>query len=245
MIGGFLTSNCEDPDDEMAYSKSHPDATSGITNQDWRDVAAQWAVSTSLSGGVSDDEASNARLLIQITPTEPSLNQSLPSIAEGLAVLTGSTLLLSSIDSPFIHYWQYNNSISVLDPPAYESFQATLRTQDCSSGGTQHGHEVFYLVLALVFLANLFCLIYFLTCRSLVTDFVDPKILLAWALNSLPSRVLEGACGGLEDEQLKTTWQIRKNQQQHFYIQPLRPTTIGKRLDGGVEMEERPHVQGA
>ncbi|KAL2054644.1 hypothetical protein ABVK25_004947 [Lepraria finkii] len=225
-IGRLLTSNCEDPDDELPYSRSHPDATSGVTNQDWRDVAAQWAVSTSLNGG-------------------PSLSPSLPSIAEGLAIPTGSTLLLSSIDSPFIHYWQYNNPISVLEPPTYESFQATLRTQDYSSGGTQHGHEVFYLVLALVFQANLFCLIYFLICRSLVTDFVDPKSLLALALNSPPSRVLEGACGGLEDEQLKTTWQIRQNQQQHFYIQPPRPTIIGKRLDGGVEMEERPHVQGA
>ena len=245
MIGGFLTSNCEDPDDELAYSRSHPDATNGVTNQDWRDVAAQWAVSTSLNGGVSDDDASNARLLTQLIPTEPSLNPSLPSIAEGLAVLAGSTLLLSSMNSPFIHYWQYNNSISVLDPPTYESFQATLRTQDYSSGGTQRGQEVFYLVLALVFLANLSCLIYFLTRRSLVTDFVDPKNLLALALNSPPSRVLEGACGGLEDDQLKTTWQIRENQQQHFYIQPSTPRMVGKGLDGGVEMEERPHVQGA
>ncbi|KAK3176118.1 hypothetical protein OEA41_007440 [Lepraria neglecta] len=242
MIGGFLTSNCEDPDDELAYSRSHPDATSGVTNQNWRDVAAQWAVSTSLNGGVSDDDASNARLLTQLIPTELSLNPSLPSIAEGLAVLAGSTLLLSSIDSPFIHYWQYNNSTSVLDPPTYESFQATLRTHDYSSGGTQHGQEVFYPVLALVFLANLFCLVYFLTRRSLVTDFVDPKNLLALALNSSPSRVLEGACGGLEDEQLKTTWQIRENQQQHFYIQPSTPRTVGMGLDGGFEMEERPQV---
>lgn len=245
VTGGFLSSKCEDPDDDLAYSRYHPEATSGVTSQDWRDVAAQWAVSMSLNGGISDSQASIARLLTQLIPIQPFLNPSLPSIAEGLAVLAGSTLLLSSIDSPFIHYWKYNDSTPVLDPPEYESFNAKVKSQDYSSGGTQHGQEVFYLVLALVFLANVCCLIYFFTRRSLVTDFVDPRNLLALALNSPPSRVLEGACAGLHDEQLKTSWQIRENQHQHFYIQPSTPMTVRKGFDGEVGTEGKPFVQGA
>ena len=248
MVGGFLKSHCEDPEDDLAYGRSVRNATSGVYNQDWRDVAVQWAISISLNGGVSDNNASIARLLTQLIPTEPTLNPTLPSMAEGLAVMAGSTLLLSSMNTPFVHYWKYNNSQSFVDPPQYEAFNATLRTQDYSSGGTQRGQDVFYVVLALVFLANVFCCVYFFTRANLVTDFVDPKNLLALALNSPPSRVLEGACGGLEDEMLRTSWQIRENQMQHFYIQPsttMRRAGKGNGGGGGGDgMEERPHVQG-
>lgn len=220
--GGRMQSHCNDPRNEMTYSRAHPEATSGVYNADWVNVVNQWAVTLSLGAGLSDDFASNARLLTQLMPTGEVLSPTMPSLAEALAVLSGCTLLLGAVDAPFIHYWNYAANERQIEPHR-ESFDVTLRSQDYSSGGTQKWQGIFYIILVLVFFTNLFCLVYFVVHKGLVTDFVEPQNLFALAINSPHSHVLEGSCGGgPEQEQLNTNWHIRLDPaRDHFFIESL------------------------
>lgn len=221
LSGGSLESRCEDASDDLAYSKSDPKATNGVLSSDWINVAISWATSLSLNAGISDGKAANARLLSQLIPTARSLDPSLPSIAEALAVLAGSTLLTSSRDSPFIHFWNYSTTVPTLAVPQFQGFNASVQTQDYASGGTQRWQGIFYAVLSIVFLTNLFCLGYFLVQGGLVTDFIEPQNMFCLSLNSPPSRRLDGSCGGgPEREQFRTKWYIGcEEEREHFFIQ--------------------------
>jgi len=193
--GGSLDVNC-DPKNRLAYSRFNPLAPSGIWNKDWKDVASEWGSALSLGAGISDGKASNARLLTQLIPTSRILQTSTPSISEALAILAGNTLLLSALDSPFIHYWNYSETVPFLKDPQYQALKATLKVRSYQSGGTQDWQRIFYIVLLLVFIANLFCLSYFIASGNLVTDFVEPQNLFCLSLLSPPSEALEGACAG-------------------------------------------------
>ena len=221
LSGGSMNAHCEDPGDDLAYHKSDRNATDGVILNDWASVAADWAMALSLNAGISDGLASNARLLSQLIPIQQALDPSLPSIAEALAVLSGSTLLLSSSDSPFIHFWNYSTTVPTLKEPQHQAFNATLQTKDFASGGNQRWQGIFYIVLSLTFATNLFCLIYFVKGQVLVTDFIEPQNLFSLALNSPPSHALDGACGsGPEGDQLIMNWHIKMDQQrEHLYIQ--------------------------
>ncbi|KAL8668020.1 MAG: hypothetical protein Q9168_007108 [Polycauliona sp. 1 TL-2023] len=218
--GGVMEAHCEDPKDELAYGKSYDNATDGVIKKDWAAVATEWAMALSLNAGISDGAASNARLLSQLIPTSQALDPSLPSIAEALAVLSGNTLLLSSIDTPYIHFWNYSTTVSFLEEPQYQSFRATLRTTDYASGGTEPWQGIFYVVLFLTFATNVFCLIYFVVRHGLVTDFIEPQNLFTLSLNSPPSHALDGACGGgPEGDQLIMNWHVKMDhEREHFYI---------------------------
>ena len=101
MSGGSLTSQCGNY--PLAYSKSEPNAPNGSWEKDWKDVASEWGYGLSLNAGISDGNSAISRLLTQLIPTTNALDPNLPSISEALAVLAGSTLILSSQGSPFIH----------------------------------------------------------------------------------------------------------------------------------------------
>ena len=219
--GGSMSAHCEDPKDKLAYKLSYTNATDGVIVPDWQAVATEWAKSISLNDGITDAQASNARLLTQLIPTTQCLNPFLPSIAEALAVLSGCTLLMSSIDTPFIHFWNYSTSISTLAEPQYQAFRAALQTRDYASGGTQPWQGLFYIILFLTFATNVICLVYFIGRQGLVTDFIEPQNLFALSLNSPPSRALDGACGGgPEGQQLLMNWHVRMDpEREHFYIQ--------------------------
>ena len=218
--GGSLNTNC-DSNNRLAYGKSNPKAPNGMWDRDWVNVASVWGSALSLNAGITDGKASNARLLTQLIPTENKLELSLPSISEALAVLAGCTLLLSSLDSPFIHYWNYSTTVNTLAEPQYQGFNATVRTMTYQSGGSQQWQSIFYIVLLLVFLANLCCLIYFLVSGSLVTDFVEPQNLFCLSLLSPPSHALEGACaGGPAREHFRTRWNIKLDRtRDHVWIE--------------------------
>ncbi|KAI4128462.1 MAG: hypothetical protein LQ347_004172 [Umbilicaria vellea] len=219
MSGGSLTSHCDDPNNALAYRKSQPKAPEGVVSSDWSSIGTEWGLALSLNAGITDGDASNARLLTQLIPTSTSLDPGLPSIAEALAVLAGCTLLQSAKDSPFIHYWNYSTTVTTLKSPQYQAFNATLRTQDYSSGGVQRWQAVFYLVLLPVFVANVFCLVYFLIRGGLVTDFIEPQNLFSLSVNSPASEQLAGSCGaGPEGEQFRANWFI-KCFNDHLYIQ--------------------------
>ncbi|KAL9011317.1 MAG: hypothetical protein Q9173_003827 [Seirophora scorigena] len=219
--GGEMRARCEDAEDELAYGKWYHNATDGVIAKDWASVAAEWGRALSLNTGITDGAASNARLLSQLIPSAQDLNPSLPSIAEALAVLSGSTLLLSSSDSPFIHFWNYSTTVATLEEPQYQAFHADLRFKDFASGPTQAWQNIFFVVLSLTFATNVFCLGFFLVHHGLVTDFIEPQNLFSLSLNSPPSQALDGACGsGPEGEQLIMKWHIKMDKQrEHFYIE--------------------------
>ena len=221
LSGGSMSAHCEDMNDDLAYSKSYPNATEGVISKDWAQVATEWATALSLNAGITDAAASNARLLSQLIPTKQALDPSLPSIAEALAVLAGCSLLLSSSDSPFIHFWNYSTTVPTLSEPQHQAFRSTFRTKDYASGGTRRWQGVFYIVLLLTFATNVFCLVYFLVRHGLVTDFIEPQNLFSLSLNSPPSQALDGACGsGPEGDQLIMNWHIKMDEQrEHFYIE--------------------------
>ena len=218
MTGGQMASHCDDPKNSLAYGKSYPNATNGLRNYDFTNVAFSWATAISLGDGITDSNASNARLLSQLIPVSNSLDESLPSIAEALAVLSGCTLLISSMDAPFIHYWNYSTTIPTLTDAQYQRFNATLAFQDYASYGNQPWQNIFFLVLILVFVMNLLCLVFFFVHGGLVTDFVEPQNLFALSLNSPPSQYMNGSCGGgPEGEQLRARWWINM-ENEHVFI---------------------------
>ena len=211
LSGGSLRAHCikDDPNNRNPYSNSRPEAPMGFVETDWRNIASEWSNSLSLNSGITDGKAASARLLTQLIPTTPALDPSLPSIAEALAVLAGCTLLISAQDAPFIHHWNYSETVPTLAEPQHQAFNASLQTQDFASGGTERWQGVFYVVLALVFVTNIFCLIYFLVRGGLVTDFIEPQNLFSLSINSPPSAHLAGSCGGgPEKDHFNVNWFI-------------------------------------
>lgn len=149
---------------------------------DWKFFAQGWITSLSLSGGLASSNSSLSRLLTESALREPALNASLPSLAEGFAALLANTLVTSSLDTPFVHYWSANETIL---PGAGElaSFPARVRSQEYASWHAEKWQGVFYPVLLAAFLLNLLCLAYF--CRvGLVKDFLEPTSLFAIATRS-------------------------------------------------------------
>ncbi|KAF2834162.1 hypothetical protein M501DRAFT_944746 [Patellaria atrata CBS 101060] len=224
--GGTMETLCEDPFDEMTFIKSLHNATTGIPDKDWKNVGSEWANSLSLNTGINDANASNSRILSQLILRKPSLNPALPSIAEAIAVLASCTLLQSSQDSPFVQFWNY--SATILDNPQFQYFNASIRAQEYTSGGTDASNKAFFPVLLLVFLTNIGVLAYFLIHKGLVTDFSEPPNLLTIAINSPPSHLLAGSCGGgPEGDQYKVNWYVNTEGDHLFMESGERP--IGSR----------------
>lgn len=217
--GGILENTCEDPNDEIAYSKSvdpHPETL----QPDYRNIISDWALSLSLNSGVSNDNASISRLLTQFVSTAPSFNTTLPSLAEALASLAGCTLLISAESATFRHYMGYTATDNIISPGVYEPFNASISSQSYTSGPAKRWQNIFYMVLLLVFLTNLFCLGYFIRQRGLVTDFTETQNLFALAVNSPPSQRLGGSCGaGPQGEQLNVDFHVHHEENSsHFYL---------------------------
>lgn len=171
-----------------------------------------------LDGGTYYNNASNARILTQLALADPSLPAGLPSMAEALAVYASSTLTTGAIDTPFSHVWPYSRPS--LDAPGHlHAFNASVRTQQYTSGHVAPWQTVFYAVLALVLAVNLFCLVYFFLRSGFVTDFTEPQNLFALAVNSPPSIQLKGSCGaGPEKRDLVVPWRVAYAPSAHHYF---------------------------
>ena len=118
--------------------------------------------------------------------------------------------------------WNYTGiPKNILMDPVYQAFNATLKTQEYQSGGSEAWQGMFYIVLVIVFLSNVFCLLYFAISGSHITDFIEPQNLFSLSLNSPPSAVLDGSCGGgLEKEQFSASWRIMHDRErEHLYIE--------------------------
>lgn len=92
------------------------------------------------------------------------------------------------------------------------------------------------MILLLVFLMNIFVLVYFILHRGLVTDFSEPPNLFALAVNSPPSHVLAGSCGGgPEGRQYMVNWFVN-HEGSHLFMEPGEKTHLLHNHDG------QPHV---
>ena len=246
MGGGNLTTNCEDPTDAFSYHKSNLTAPDGGLSKDWVYASVSWILAVNLNDGLNDGQSSNARLLTQLMPTGFTLDRTTPSISEALAVMAGCTLILSGLGSPFVHFWNYTGANNIVTPPQRQYFNATLRTQDYSSGGTQNWQGLFYVVLVTVFVLNVGCLIWFFIRSNFITDFTEPENLFSISLNSPPSQRLEGACGGgPEKEQIATKWTIRMDQGRgHYYVEEgdNQPQPKRNAKNKNFELTDRPAV---
>jgi hypothetical protein len=136
-----------------------------------------------------------------------------------VAVLVGSTLLISTTQAAFVHYWQYDSP--VLTPGDYQIFNASVSTQQYTSGYAQTWQAAFYPILVVVAVINLFCFVYYFLHSGLLTDYTEPQNLFALAINSPPSESLAGSCGaGPERSQMQTNWFVKHdNETNHYYIQ--------------------------
>ncbi|GKT50920.1 uncharacterized protein ColSpa_11101 [Colletotrichum spaethianum] len=193
--GAHMQAHCEDPADKDRYNHVHPEVTFSVPVTDWKNIADQWRLSMDINGGVQNNNASNARILTQLVLQEPQLDPLLPSMAEALAVYASSTLVIGGHGTPFEHYWRHEK-MQLGAPGSLDPFQASIRTQEYTSGHVAEWQKVFYLVLVLVVVINVVCLAYFLARSGLVTDFTEPQNLFALAVNSPPSEQLKGSCGG-------------------------------------------------
>ncbi|KAJ5151968.1 hypothetical protein N7492_010263 [Penicillium capsulatum] len=226
--GAFLSSNCENKSSPLQFSKRQPDFIEGLWSSDWKDVATEWINSLSLGAGIADAQASNARLLMQLMPAYDastktySLDPNVPSIGEALAVMAGSTLILSTRSSPFVQGWNYTGENSMLTEPVYQNFRASLQAVGYASGGSQDWQAVFYVILIFAFITSAVCLGFIIVeARGRqITDFTEPQNLFALALNSPPSSRLDGACGGGPvGRQMKERWYIGMEEDDaHYYI---------------------------
>ncbi|TQN67086.1 hypothetical protein CSHISOI_08344, partial [Colletotrichum shisoi] len=193
--GAHMQAHCEDPEDEDSYNHVHPEVTFSVPVVDWKNIADQWRLSMDINGGAQNNNASNARILTQFVLEEPRLDPLLPSIAEALAVYASSTIIIGGHGTPFEHYWRHDKT-QLGAPGSLDRFEASIRTQEYTSGHVAEWQKAFYVVLVVVVGINAVCLAYFLGRSGLVTDFTEPQNLFALAVNSPPSEQLKGSCGG-------------------------------------------------
>ncbi|CEL03776.1 hypothetical protein ASPCAL04919 [Aspergillus calidoustus] len=224
--GSELSTRCEDGH-SLQYNVRNPDTPTEIWTPDWKSIASEWAFTISLNAGITDGASMNARLLMQFFPKTPWLDPNLPSISEALAVLAGNTLLMSSQNAPFVHFWNYTAHEApdnILPEPVTQSFNATLRSVEYASGGTQRWQGIFYPILIFAFITSALCLAFLIleVRGKQITDFTEPQNLFALAMNSPSTSRLQGACGsGPEGRQLKERWYVAMEEHdEHYYIQP-------------------------
>ena len=145
-------------------------------------------------------------------------------MGEALAVLAGSTAIMSSFHAPF------NHTERTPGPPTQERFEASVRYKDYASGGSEDWQGIFYVILVVVFLINLFALVYLfkhLCTDGQVTDYTEPQNMFALAVMSPPSQSLAGSCGaGPTGSAYGKRWKVDMqkdgaggtHQHPHFYV---------------------------
>jgi hypothetical protein len=193
-------------------------AGNSTISRDWPMVASEMVHALALNDGAFDGRSANARLLSQLMLREPRLDPAKPSLAEALAVLAGNTLLQSTLDAPFIHYWEYaanlsSNGILVSpDDGAPAHFTATIRAQEYASGGTSRYQKTFLIVLVGVFALSSSAFCYFVLHKTWYKDFSEPQNLFTLAVNSPPSEVFSGCCGTeMQRRDYGVTWTLESD----------------------------------
>ncbi|KAM3473483.1 hypothetical protein MY5147_004756 [Beauveria neobassiana] len=232
--GSKMVAHCEDPNDIDSYRRSFPkDQGWALPATDWKHLAEQWRTASDLNGGERNSDPANSRILTQLALVEPKLPVHLPSMAEALAVFASSTLVLGSVGTPFRHYWDYNKPGNIVgEPGAIHQFNASVITQQYTSGHVANWQGMFYVILGLMCGLNVICAGYLLKNRKLVTDFTEGHNLFSLALNSAPNERLKGTCGGgPEVSDMDVPWRVGyASGANHYYIEETtrRPRRRGR-----------------
>jgi hypothetical protein len=77
--------------------------------------SANCTAGVALNDGALKSNGSNSRLLNQLVTVQPTLDLTLPSISEALAVMAGCTLIQSTKDTPFVEFWVSQHRSSLAD----------------------------------------------------------------------------------------------------------------------------------
>jgi len=113
-----------------------------------------------------------------------------------------------------------------LNPGVYQSFPSLIQGQQYASGGTQSYQRIFYIPLFFIFITNVFVLIYFIFNHGLVTDFSEPPNLFSIAVNSPPSKLMGGSCGGGPvKEQYGVKWRVDR-EGEHLFMAGEKDLTL-------------------
>ncbi|KAG5925657.1 hypothetical protein E4U42_004087 [Claviceps africana] len=244
--GTSIRAICENPLDRDAYHRSYPPGQEWPgASADWKSVAQAWQLSLDLNGGTRNDNGSNSRQLTQLVLEQPRFVPDLPSLAEALTAFAGSSIVASSIKTPFRHYWAYQSTQLARDKA--ESFNASLTMQQYTSGHVSDWQKIFYLVLSVVFIMSLGCFILMLSMlkSGFVTDYTEPQNLFALAINSPPSAQLKGSCGaGPEKRDLVVPWRVTyAPSANHYFLEeandrPWRGKYAGEAVTTGIPAEK-------
>jgi hypothetical protein len=188
-----------------------------FADRDWPMVASEMALALSLNDGAFEGKSANARLLSQLLLRDAVLDSKRPSLAEALAVLSGCTLLQSTSDAPFIHYWNYTAEEApdgeLPLPGVEQTFNASISAQNYYSGGTSKYQKGFLIVLFGVFALNVLALVYFATHKTWYVDLSEPPNLFSLAVNSPPSEAFSGCCGtGPTGKDYGVSWTLGQDQ---------------------------------
>ena len=203
---------------------------------DFRDILGAWATAIGLNGGMLSSNNSLAHVLSQLVVTKPpgrapSLNKTMPSLAEALAVLSNSMLMKASINATF-------DDRPIFDAPtpdSYFPYNVIVQTQQYRSGPPVPWQKVLYPILVVMFLANWYCLIYFFREMGLVIDFLEPRNLFSVAIDS-PSESKRRAGEGPIGDHGDARWILRRDHDQKLYFRKAnkRGLSNGGRRDGRV-----------
>ncbi|KAM3452057.1 hypothetical protein MY3296_004794 [Beauveria thailandica] len=232
--GSKMVAHCEDSNDVDSYRRSFAkDQGWALPAPDWKHLAEQWRTASDLNGGERNSDPANSRILTQLALVKPTLAVHLPSMAEALAVFASSTLVLGSVGTPFRHYWDYNKPGNIVgEPGAIHQFNASVITQEYTSGHVAAWQGMFYVILGLMCGLNLTCAGYLWKNRKLVTDFTEGHNLFSLALNSAPNERLKGTCGGgPEGPDMAVPWRVGyASGANHYYIEETtrRPRRRGR-----------------
>ena len=213
-----MSAICEDEQDPMQFSKrAGRDLPSGndTTSLLWVDVGDNWATAVSLNDGAINAASSNARLLTEFFPTSYSLDPMQPSMAEALAVMAGGTLMLGSRTASTSAMTDEEQD----NAPTSDTFLASIQSTQYGSGPGNTYQNLFYIILAAVFGGNILALTWLILNRGLVTDFCDPANLFSLTINSPPSHIFAGSCGGgPEGKQYQVKWFVNVDND-HVFIE--------------------------
>lgn len=126
--------------------------------------------------------------------------------------------------------------------PKSASFRASIKAQQYASGGVDNASKGWIVVLFLVFIMNIIVLVYFICHNGIVTDFSEPPTLFALAVNSPPSHVLAGSCGGgPRGKQYTVNWFVNQDGD-HLFMEPKYGQDLDHEKHGHVHVHDNGHT---
>jgi len=214
--GGNVTIDCS-PNNPLAASRfldaDHQTTPKYEYMNQFKDIATELGYALNLNTGATNSNNSLSRVLgyFALASNTSSLSNTLPSLAEALAVLYSNTLVSASDGAQLLPM------ASAKKLPFWQAFRAHVKTQEYASGTSSGYQLLFYVILTGVFLVNFFCLSYFLLTPNLVTDWTDSANLFCVSLVSNPPErekemmvVGDIVAKGFESkQQFSTGWHIK------------------------------------